>query len=91
MENVKKELESGKDPQTIIDEDLIPAVNKVGELFEQKKYFLPQLIAGATAMDLAIEYITPLLHIEENAKPKVQSLWRRSRVISTISVKTLLS
>ena len=70
MENVKKELESGKDPQTIIDEDLIPAVNKVGELFEQKKYFLPQLIAGATAMDLAIEYITPLLHIEENAKPK---------------------
>lgn len=70
VENVKKELESGKDPQTIIDEDLIPAVNKVGELFEQKKYFLPQLIAGATAMDLAIEYITPLLHIEENAKPK---------------------
>lgn len=59
VENVKKELESGKDPQTIIDEDLIPAVNKVGELFEQKKYFLPQLIAGATAMDLAIEYITP--------------------------------
>lgn len=39
-------------------------------MFEQKKYFLPQLIAGATAMDLAIEYITPLLHIEENAKPK---------------------
>ena len=70
VENVKKELEAGKDPQTIIDEDLIPAVNKVGELFEQKKYFLPQLIAGATAMDLAIEYITPLLHIEENAKPK---------------------
>lgn len=70
VENVKKELESGKNPQAIIDEDLIPAVNKVGELFEQKKYFLPQLIAGATAMDLAIEYITPLLHIEENAKPK---------------------
>jgi 5-methyltetrahydrofolate--homocysteine methyltransferase len=33
----------------------------VGELFEKKKYFLPQLIAGATAMDMAINYLTPLL------------------------------
>lgn len=70
VENVKQALEGGKNPQDIIDEDLIPAVNRVGELFEQKKYFLPQLIAGATAMDLAIEYITPFLQIEENAKPK---------------------
>ena len=61
VENVKKELESGKDPQTIIDEDLIPAVNKVGELFEQKKYFLPQLIASANTMKLAIDYLEPML------------------------------
>lgn len=70
VEDVKKELESGRNPQDIIDMDLIPAVNKVGKLFEQKKYFLPQLIAGATAMDLAIEYITPFLQVEEHAKPK---------------------
>lgn len=70
VEDVKQEIENGKNPQDIIDEDLIPAVNKVGELFEQKKFFLPQLIAGATAMDLAIEYITPFLKIEEGANKK---------------------
>ena len=70
VEHVKQALADGKKPQDIIDGDLIPAVNKVGELFETKKYFLPQLIAGATAMDLAIEYITPLLGTKNSGKPK---------------------
>ena len=68
VENVKKELESGKDPQTIIDEDLIPAVNKVGELFEQKKYFLPQLIGSANTMKLAIEHLEPLLEKKDSGE-----------------------
>lgn len=70
VEDVKKELEKGKTPKDIIDNDLIPAVNKVGEYFEQKKYFLPQLIAGATAMDMAIEYITPFLQSGETTESK---------------------
>jgi 5-methyltetrahydrofolate--homocysteine methyltransferase len=70
VDNVKKAIDGGRKPQDIIDNDLIPAVNKVGELFEQKKYFLPQLIAGATAMDMAIEYITPFLGIKENSSDK---------------------
>lgn len=68
--NVKKALDSGRKPQDIIDNELIPAVNKVGELFEKKKYFLPQLIAGATAMDMAIEYITPYLEIKDDENKK---------------------
>ena len=67
IDDVKAELASGREPKDIIDNDLIPAVNKVGELFEQKKYFLPQLIAGATAMDIAINYITPLLKGESTS------------------------
>lgn len=70
IDDVKELLADGTAPQTIIDNDLIPAVNKVGELFEQKKYFLPQLIAGATVMDMAIAHITPLLNIDENAEKK---------------------
>jgi len=31
----------------------------VGELFNQQKYFLPQLIASANAMKTAIEYLEP--------------------------------
>lgn len=70
IDDVKAALESGASPQDIIDNDLIPAVNRVGDLFEQKKYFLPQLIAGATVMDMAVEYITPLLNTKERAKKK---------------------
>lgn len=70
IDDVKAALEEGRKPQEIIDNDLIPAVNKVGEFFEQKKYFLPQLISGATVMDMAIEYITPLLESKSNGKSK---------------------
>ena len=70
LQDVKEELDKGVMPQSIIDNDLIPAVNKVGELFEQKKYFLPQLIAGATAMDMAIEYLTPYLNTDESKEKK---------------------
>ncbi len=69
VQDVKEALENGALPQSIIDNDLIPAVNKVGELFENKKYFLPQLIAGATTMDMAIEYLTPYLNTD-TAKEK---------------------
>lgn len=70
LDDVKEMLAAGAKPQEIIDYELIPAVNKVGELFEQKKYFLPQLIAGATVMDMAIEHITPLLNIDKNSESK---------------------
>lgn len=65
INDIKEAIANGSNPQDIIDNDLIPAVNKVGELFENKKYFLPQLISGATTMDIAIEYITPMLHNEK--------------------------
>ncbi|MCX5681019.1 MAG: homocysteine S-methyltransferase family protein [Candidatus Omnitrophica bacterium] len=46
----------------IVNQVMIPAINKVGEFFEQKHYFLPQLIASAEAMKLAFDYIEPKLH-----------------------------
>ena len=52
----------------IINEHLIPAINEVGELFNSKKYFLPQLIASAEAMKLAIEYLEPKLESKNNGE-----------------------
>ena len=52
----------------ILNLDLIPAINQVGELFEKKKYFLPQLIASAKTMELAVKQLEPLLLIEDSAK-----------------------
>lgn len=47
--------------QSLLNEMLLPAINEVGELFDRGKYFLPQLIASAQAMKLAIEYLEPFL------------------------------
>lgn len=54
-------LAAGVLPKTLLDDYLLPAINEVGELFDKGKYFLPQLIASAEAMKLAIEYLEPLL------------------------------
>lgn len=68
LEDVKAYLAEGGSPQSVIEEHLIPAINEVGELFDQKKYFLPQLIASAEAMELAISYVEPLLPKAKNGK-----------------------
>lgn len=61
LEETQKLLDAGMKPGTIINEELIPAINEVGELFDKQKYFLPQLIASANAMKMSIEYLEPML------------------------------
>lgn len=66
LDEVKKELASGKKPEDIINDDLIPAINEVGVLFDKKKYFLPQLIGSANTMKLAIDYLEPMLEKKDS-------------------------
>lgn len=65
IEETKRLLAAGRKPNAIINEELIPAINEVGELFDKQKYFLPQLIASANTMKLSIEYLEPMLEREE--------------------------
>ena len=65
---VEEELNKGKKPNDIIDNYLISGINYVGELFEKKKYFLPQLIASAEAMELALNRLEPLLEAERSGE-----------------------
>ncbi|MBE5847596.1 MAG: 5-methyltetrahydrofolate--homocysteine methyltransferase [Lachnospiraceae bacterium] len=60
-ELVEKELRSGRSPKAILDEELMPAITEVGDLYDKGIFFLPQLIGGAETMKLAIEVIEPLL------------------------------
>lgn len=58
---VEEALAAGEQPGDIISGKLIPAINDVGDKFEKQIYFLPQLIASASAMQTAIEHLEPLL------------------------------
>ncbi len=77
LKEVKIELENGTKPADIIDKELIPAINRVGDLFDKQIYFLPQLISSAEAMKKAIEYLEPML--AEDAREELATI-----VIATV-------
>lgn len=61
IEHTIAEMKQGTTASDILNEMLLPAINEVGRLFDIGKYYLPQLIAGAEAMKIAIEYLEPYL------------------------------
>lgn len=70
LAEVDKALAAGEKPEAIIDEQLIPAINEVGVLFDKQIYFLPQLIASAQTMQQAIEYLEPKIKKTGREEPK---------------------
>ena len=68
VEAVKEELSAGVKAEAIINEQLIPAINYVGQLFNDNRYFLPQLIRSANTMKLAIDHVEPLLEKKDGGK-----------------------
>ncbi len=68
VNDTKDGLARGMEPEEILNDILLPAINEVGDLFDKGKYFLPQLIASAESMKLAIEYLEPLLERKSGKK-----------------------
>ncbi|MBR2312950.1 MAG: homocysteine S-methyltransferase family protein [Clostridia bacterium] len=52
-----KELLQAKDPLAIVGQEIIPALDRVGEGFEKKTVYLPQLLMSAEAAKAAFEQI----------------------------------
>ncbi len=54
-------LAEGADPQSIINNDLIPAMSEIGSLFEAGKAYIPEMLLSAKAMKSSLEKIKPHL------------------------------
>ena len=54
---IDAELAGGMTPNDIINDMLIPALQQVGDLYERRIYFLPQLIYSAEAAHTAFDYL----------------------------------
>ncbi len=70
---VKNVLEKGDTaPRKLLDEYLLKAIAEVGGKFEKKQYFLPQLLAGAEALQAAIKELEGALagDNEDKIKPE---------------------
>ncbi|HQI25345.1 MAG TPA: cobalamin-dependent protein, partial [Smithella sp.] len=54
-------MKSGKTASRLVDDYMIPSIVRVGDLYEKKIYFLPQLMAAAEAMKKALSHLDPYL------------------------------
>ena len=66
----KEALSSGISADKLVQDVMIPAIIKVGDLFDKKEYFLPQLIASAEAMKKGLEYLDPYLEKDISTQKK---------------------
>jgi 5-methyltetrahydrofolate--homocysteine methyltransferase len=57
----EKGIDGGIGADALIQRALIPAMSVVGERFERMEYFLPEMLAAATAMQSCMELLRPLL------------------------------
>ncbi len=67
---IQKKLDDAKDPFTIVNEELIPGIIEVGEKYEKKEYFLPQLLLSAETMQAGFELVKPYLEDKESSREK---------------------
>lgn len=67
-DHIQNALDQGAAASEILNGALIPAINQVGEYFNIKKYFLPQLMLSAETMRRGVDLLEPLLEtsVESN-------------------------
>jgi corrinoid protein of di/trimethylamine methyltransferase len=60
-ELTRQGLDQGLDPLVLINEALTPGMNRVGELFAEGEYFIPNLVIAGDAMKEAFRILEPVL------------------------------
>jgi 5-methyltetrahydrofolate--homocysteine methyltransferase len=58
---IETALSAGSLAQDLVDNIMIPSIVQVGDLYERKLFFLPQLMAAAETMKKALGYLEPQL------------------------------
>ncbi|AET66810.1 methyltransferase cognate corrinoid protein [Desulfosporosinus orientis DSM 765] len=72
QELTQQAIENGLEPLVIINEGLTRGIKIVGDNFGAGKFFLPDLLLGAKAMDAGIKILEPLLDgAQQESKGKV--------------------
>ena len=61
VRSIQAPLDAGLAPGEILNTALIPAMDKVGQLFEEGEYFVPEMLVAARAMKAGLEILKPLL------------------------------
>ncbi|MBT3363104.1 MAG: corrinoid protein [Chloroflexi bacterium] len=69
QELTRAAIEANIAPNEIVNEALTAGMQVVGEKFETKEYFIPDMLASAEAVEVSMDILKPLL-ADANIKPK---------------------
>ncbi len=58
---VKELLDSGTNPESIMKDAMIPAMDVVGDMFAKGEYYVPEMLMAAKAMNLGLDVLKPVL------------------------------
>ncbi len=64
---IQEALDIKLEASYLLEKVMIPAIIRVGELYDKKEYFLPQLIASAETMKKGFILLEPMLNQDEGA------------------------
>ncbi|MCS6907377.1 MAG: corrinoid protein [Anaerolineales bacterium] len=67
-ELVQQALKAGIAPEAILNEGLIAAMQRVGKLFEEGEFFVPEMLVAARAMQAGLNVLRPILS-EKDIQP----------------------
>lgn len=65
--SVQTALDAGQNPQEIIDDNMVPAMEAIGKEFAEGRVFVPNLLLSARAMKGALEILKPLMQAENTS------------------------
>ena len=68
QEKTQEGLDGGIDPEVVLNDVLIPAMDEVGRRFESGEFFVPDLMFTARAMQAGLAVLKPKL-LEKDIKP----------------------
>ncbi len=67
LDLTRKALDAGADPNKLIDQTLIPALNAVGDRFERREIFVPEMMMSAKTMQACLDLVRPMLRAKTAA------------------------
>lgn len=63
---IQQALEKGYPVKKILDESMVPAMRKIGELYRNTDAFIPQILASARSMRKGLDILKPYLEREKD-------------------------
>ena len=64
---IRRALEEGMEPVVIVNKGLIPGMDVVGDKFQNREYFMPEMLVPARAMKKSMALLKPLLATGEDS------------------------